>query len=175
MGDFHGNLLSWAARLHELGTAIAHNQYHKHGAYVLQNADLPGFSRQEQFLLGTLVRLHRRKFASELLSRLEPKTCAFMARLAVVLHRNRTGIEVPSIVTDSTDGLQISFTNNWLEAHPLTRADLEQESGYAHAAGFSLSLLRGAANLNNGQVARDSSRSVCTERACLPALGNSRA
>jgi len=38
--------LGWAARLHEIGLDIAHNQYHKHGAYILGHADLPGFSRQ---------------------------------------------------------------------------------------------------------------------------------
>lgn len=60
--DEHTAMLAWAAQLHEGGLAISHNQYHKHGAYVLTYSDLPGFSRQEQALLGALVRGHRRKF-----------------------------------------------------------------------------------------------------------------
>jgi exopolyphosphatase / guanosine-5'-triphosphate,3'-diphosphate pyrophosphatase len=41
-------MLARAARLHEIGVAVAQNQYHKHGVYILRNADLAGFSRREQ-------------------------------------------------------------------------------------------------------------------------------
>ena len=46
-----GAALKWAARLHEIGLDVAHSGYHRHGAYLLQNADMPGFGREEQFLL----------------------------------------------------------------------------------------------------------------------------
>ena len=55
-------LLEWGAQLHEIGLSIAHTQYHRHGAYLLSNADLAGFSRPEQYNLAMLVRAHRRKF-----------------------------------------------------------------------------------------------------------------
>ena len=48
--------LQWAAQLHEIGISIAHSGYHKHGAYILANADMPGFSRMDQALLARLVR-----------------------------------------------------------------------------------------------------------------------
>src|SRR5690606_28847693 len=54
-------MLSRAARLHELGLAIAHSQYQVHGAYVLQHSDIAGFSVPEQRMLAALVRTHRRK------------------------------------------------------------------------------------------------------------------
>ena len=54
-------MLSWAARLHELGLTIAHSQYQVHGAYILAHSDIAGFSRQEQGFLAALVRAHRRK------------------------------------------------------------------------------------------------------------------
>ena len=41
----------WAARLHEIGLDVAHSGYHRHGAYLLENADMPGFAREEQLLL----------------------------------------------------------------------------------------------------------------------------
>lgn len=47
--------LGWAAQLHEIGFSISHEDYHKHGAYILDNADLPGFSMQELHQLGMLV------------------------------------------------------------------------------------------------------------------------
>ena len=52
-------LLGWAARLAEVGLSIAHAQYHKHSAYVLSNADMPGFSRVEQQRLARIVLAHR--------------------------------------------------------------------------------------------------------------------
>jgi exopolyphosphatase/guanosine-5'-triphosphate,3'-diphosphate pyrophosphatase len=55
--------LKWAARLHEIGLDVAHSGYHRHGAYLLENADMPGFAREEQQLLARLVGSHRRKLA----------------------------------------------------------------------------------------------------------------
>ena len=53
--------LAWASRLHEIGLDVAHSGYHRHGAYLLENADMPGFAREEQLLLARLVGGHRRK------------------------------------------------------------------------------------------------------------------
>jgi len=44
-------LLAWAARLHEIGLVVSYTGYHKHGAYLVANADMPGFSRDEQAVL----------------------------------------------------------------------------------------------------------------------------
>lgn len=143
--DFFGNLLAWAARLHELGLAIAHSQYHKHGAYLLQNADLAGFTRQEQTLLAVLVRLHRRKFAVSALQMLETRwrerieRLGVLLRLAAVLHRSRADLEVPQLaLRDDLKTLDLHFEPGWLAAHPLTQADLEQEAEYLGAAGYRL-------------------------------------
>ena len=51
--------LSWAAQLHEIGLMVAHAGYHKHSAYILGNADMPGFSRMEQAEIALLVLAHR--------------------------------------------------------------------------------------------------------------------
>ena len=57
--DLSLHLLSWAARLHEVGISIAHAGYHKHSAYILAHADMPGFSKHDQARLSLLVRAHR--------------------------------------------------------------------------------------------------------------------
>ena len=88
--------LRWAARLHEIGLDVAHNGYHRHGAYLLENADMPGFPREEQQLLARLVGGHRRKLSLEG-SRIwcRPGTARaiyliVLLRLAVLLHRGRS-------------------------------------------------------------------------------------
>ena len=57
--------LDWAARLHEIGMSIAQGAYHKHSAYILANADMPGFSRQEQGYLSNLVLAQRGKLSED--------------------------------------------------------------------------------------------------------------
>ncbi|MDE2088959.1 MAG: exopolyphosphatase [Gammaproteobacteria bacterium] len=144
--EAHRNALNWAARLHEIGLAIAHNQYHKHGAYLLANADLPGFTRQEQRLLAALVRGHRRKFPEAVFKELpdyqvEPaRRLCVLLRLAVLLHRiRRDAAQPPLTLTATGKGLRLRFPSGWLARHPLTRADLAQEAEYLQAAKLKLS------------------------------------
>ena len=88
-------VLRWSARLHEVGLDIAHAHYHRHGAYLLANADLPGFPREEQSLLAALVGNHRRKLNLEQIEELVPpwhlkaEYLIVLLRLAVLLHRAR--------------------------------------------------------------------------------------
>lgn len=143
-------LLGWAAKLHEIGLMIAHNQHHQHGGYVLQNMDLPGFSRQEQGALAIMVRLHRRKFQPELVedsAYVRSDALNLMTRLlrlAVLLNRGRVPIELPPIglQLDETLGMILRIPKTWLSAHPLTGADLEQEAGLLRAAGYSLNIAK---------------------------------
>ncbi|WP_235087169.1 hypothetical protein [Chromobacterium sp. Beijing] len=50
--------LLWAAKLHEIGLTISHTAYHKHSSYILQHADMPGFSKREQATLAAIVLGH---------------------------------------------------------------------------------------------------------------------
>lgn len=137
--------LEWAARLHEVGLAIAHNHYHRHGAYILQHSDLAGFSQAEQVLLAALVRGHRRKFPLDVFADL-PVTLAESARrlcvllrLAVLLHRGRSEQALPELqLSASGRTLHLRFPPDWLEQHPLTQADLTSEAGALWMAGYQL-------------------------------------
>jgi exopolyphosphatase/guanosine-5'-triphosphate,3'-diphosphate pyrophosphatase len=127
-------MLVRAARLHELGLAIAHSQYQVHGAYVLQHSDIAGFSVPEQRMLAALVRAHRRripKSSFELIpDRLLPATrrLAALLRLAVLLHRSHEPDDLPDLRLDAEGGrLALSLPKAWLDARPLLRADLAQE------------------------------------------------
>lgn len=138
-------VLSWACRLHEIGLSLAHSGFHKHGAYILANADLPGFSRQQQARLSALVRNHRRKFSNglfkELPKRLSESTrrLCILLRLAVLMHRGRSRDNKPMLYLDVNDKkIKVTFPDNWLQDHPLTRIELEREAEYLAAAGFKL-------------------------------------
>ena len=143
--EVDGNMLSWAARLHEIGLAIAHNQYHKHGAYLLQHGDLPGFSREEQTLLAGLVRSHRRKVPIRELQSLRGTAythvlyLVIILRLAVTLHRSRIDDPLPPFDIEVNDRrIKLAFPEGWLEQRPLTQADLSQEAKLLSPSGVEL-------------------------------------
>ncbi len=126
--------LSWAARVHEIGLAIAHSQHHHHGAYILRHADLAGFSRQEQQLLAAVVEMHRRKPDKSVIAalpqryrQLARRTTALL-RLAVLFRRARRAEPLPQMkLAATTKTLKLGFQADWSENHPLTEADLQQE------------------------------------------------
>ncbi|WDS36093.1 exopolyphosphatase [Pseudoxanthomonas sp.] len=128
-------VLSWAARLHEIGLAVAHSQYHVHGAYLLEHSDIAGFSRQEQLMLAALVRTHRRgipKIAFDALpDRRIPnaRRIAALLRLAVLLHRAHDQAPIPTLdLTADGDELRLVLNKDWIDARPLLRADLIGEA-----------------------------------------------
>ncbi|NOT83668.1 MAG: exopolyphosphatase [Methylococcaceae bacterium] len=140
--------MDWAATLHEIGRDIAHHHYHKHSAYIIANADLAGFSSQDQAIIATIVRSHRRKFAWKHFEKLPapwdsytPMLCIIL-RIAVVLHRNRYDFELPNfkIVIDKSL-IELKFPTAWLEQAPLTHADLKLEADYLKAGDFKLKCL----------------------------------
>lgn len=142
-----GLLLRWAARLHEVGLDIAHSKYQLHGSYLLANADMPGFARLEQQLLSTLVGFHRRKLDQLELGALPERWRAPMfklivlLRLAVLLNRTRSPVELPQIeLVAGTNRLEVRFPKAWFAGNPLTQADLGREQAWLNARGFELKL-----------------------------------
>ena len=139
--------LVWASRLHEIGLSLSHNGYHRHGAYIVENSDMPGFSRTDQAILAALIEGHRRKLVlarfdalPPALSRLALRLC-LIVRLAVLLNRSRGQTPAPEVgLAPRKNGYQLTTPDGWLETNPLSRADLEQEAERLAAAGFELAM-----------------------------------
>lgn len=139
------HLLSWACRLHEIGITISYSGYQRHGAYIVENSELAGFSRDDQALLAALIDAHRRKLSRtpfEDLTLVEEETAlrlAILLRVAVVLNRHRSPRPLPPIAAAGTKkSLSIAFPIGWLDKHPLTRADLEAEAKSLKKVGYEL-------------------------------------
>lgn len=140
-------MLRRAARLHELGLAIAHSQYHMHGAYVIEHSDIAGFSRQQQQFLAALVRTHRRGIPKTAFDALPDrllaaaKRGAALLRLAVLLHRAHEPDPIPLLRAEAADGtLTLTLSRRWLDSRPLLRADLEGEPKDMAGLGIELRL-----------------------------------
>ena len=137
--------LEWSALLHEIGLSIAHNQYNKHGAYIIENSDLPGFSRQEQYRLALLIRAQRRKFPKQEFKSLSSDCkqsviyLAILLRLSILLHRDHSENELPQIkAVAKNKKLTLKFPKKFFDKHPLTLVDLEMEADYLQAIKFKL-------------------------------------
>jgi exopolyphosphatase/guanosine-5'-triphosphate,3'-diphosphate pyrophosphatase len=143
------SILRWAARLHESGLDIAHSKYHRHSAYLLEHADMPGFPREEQLLLAGIVGGHRRQLSFEALEDLVPpwdrhaEFLTVLLRMAVLLNRGRSPQPLPEVRLQAKGrNLSLELPQGWMRDHPLTLEDLEQERAYLKEAGFRLTLNR---------------------------------
>jgi exopolyphosphatase/guanosine-5'-triphosphate,3'-diphosphate pyrophosphatase len=136
-------MLDWAARLGEIGLSIAHAQYHKHSAYVISNADMPGFSRMEQQRLARIVLAHRGKLEKVEDPALDSSdwSLVFALRLASLILRRRVDLKLPLLrVAADAAGFSLELPQAWLDDNPLTAAALEAEADSWKAVGMKLSL-----------------------------------
>ncbi|MGE0707342.1 MAG: exopolyphosphatase [Planctomycetota bacterium] len=141
-------LLRWAARLHEIGMAVDYTAYHKHGAYLIRYSYMPGFSNDDKLRLAALIRFHRRKLTGSDLSQFsalsQPRyqRLAVLLRVAAVLNRSRSPRPLPYFdVVAEHDALRLVLPADWLEEHPLTRADLAQDAAQIRERGFRLEVV----------------------------------
>lgn len=134
LSEDDGDLLRRAAYLHEIGLAISHGGYHRHGAYLLQHSDIPGFSQIDQNHLSHLVAHHRRKLRQDVLHDVQKvggKKLVYLClllRLAVLLNHSRSDAVLPEF------DLQLKNEYSWqltisgdVKQWPLLIAELHDE------------------------------------------------
>ncbi len=134
--------LDWAARLHEIGLSVSHGGYHRHSGYILENADMPGFSRTEQARLALLARAQRGalvkvpEFAVATVSD-NDRLLVWLLRQAVILCRSRAEPRLPDVKVEfNGKRIRLTLPEGWLERRPLTQRALDEESVHWHAAGM---------------------------------------
>jgi len=141
--DEDRDLLRRAALAHEIGLDISHTNYHKHGAYLLQHADMAGFSRQEQAVMAMLVRSQRRKISFEHFTDLRPALrehvlrLALLLRLAAILHHGRSEKRLPPLALKVDEcSMTLRVPANWTQRRTLALADLAQEAQLLQGVGY---------------------------------------
>lgn len=145
LGDEWKQMLSWAATLYEIGLQINSSSVQRHSAYILNNANLPGFNQEQQQLLACLVRFHRGKIKSEdfpagYLYDLKEFTYALVLfRLAILLNQKRRDDVVPSLTIQAEDdALQLELPDSWCQQQIVLMADIHSEQQYLKKIGFHL-------------------------------------
>lgn len=136
--------LSWAADLHEVGVSIAQAGYHKHSSYILNNADMPGFSRVDQSTLALLALAHTGKLSKvqSWVKQRDQWIAILCLRLAVLLCRRRTDVAtVPLTVSVKATSIVVKVDKKWLASHPLTDFSLHGEESEWSKVGFDFELI----------------------------------
>ncbi|NOH82018.1 guanosine-5'-triphosphate,3'-diphosphate diphosphatase [Vibrio sp. RE86] len=139
-------LLDSVAKLHEIGLTIDFKKGGEHSAYLLQNLDLPGFTRAQKHLLGETARRYREQISSlpeqHAISSTSAKRLLRLLRLAVLLtHRRNQALEPVVSLSSSDDKLTLTLKAEWLQANPLTAAELEIEANRQTDIGWPLSIV----------------------------------
>jgi exopolyphosphatase/guanosine-5'-triphosphate,3'-diphosphate pyrophosphatase len=123
--------IAWAAKLHEIGISVAYSGYHKHSAYIVNNADMPGFSNDEQRALSLLVLAHRRslnKVAKQIDEHDMDWDMVYALRLAALFHRSRADVSLPPVqMKRQGKKLRLAVDPEWLARNPLTVTALLDE------------------------------------------------
>jgi len=147
--------LDWAAKLHEIGISVAYSGYHRHSAYVLANADMPGFSRDEQQTLSALALAHRRSLKKAwpaIFGRIDARLILAL-RVAVLFYRHRTAIDLRQPRVRIEPGrFRLAIDRDWLQRNPLTAAALADEVREWEKVGYELRVpgLAEAVDYTNG-------------------------
>jgi exopolyphosphatase/guanosine-5'-triphosphate,3'-diphosphate pyrophosphatase len=134
--------LDWATRLHEIGLSVSHSGYHRHSGYILENADMPGFSRTEQARLALLARAQRGAllklpaFAAGTVTD-NDRLLVWILRQAVILCRNRAEPRLSDVKVEvSSKRFRLTLPEGWLGRRPLTQRALGEESVHWNAVGM---------------------------------------
>ncbi len=140
-------LLHWLAHTHEIGMAISHKHFNRHSAYLLRNADLPGFSQEEQEQLAVLAQGQRGKLSNDLFADIadtdlpQIRYLLTIVRLAVCFkYVERLSLMPDFTITAEENALTLGFPEGWLAEHPLTARELELEQDALAKIGMTLKI-----------------------------------
>jgi len=139
-GQRAAQYLAWAAKLHEIGISVAYSGYHRHSAYIVANADMPGFTREEQRRMAQLLLAHRRSL-KKILDELDDNSIdwrmVFALRLAVLFCQRRSAIHPRVLSLKAGDArFRIAMDPGWLQRSPLTLTALQDEIREWEKIGF---------------------------------------
>jgi exopolyphosphatase / guanosine-5'-triphosphate,3'-diphosphate pyrophosphatase len=145
--QYDWDLLHWLTRTHEIGMAIAHKHFNRHSAYVLRNADLPGFSQDEQELLAILALGQRGKLKADFFAEIADADLTHILYLLAIIRLASCFKHVEALeqlpdfsIVAGEHSMTLGFPDGWLESHPLTQRELETEKQVLGKAGLKLKI-----------------------------------
>ena len=140
--EVHTKLLYWSALLYEIGLAVSPTNHHKHGAYLIENADLPGFTTREQrtmskFILGQKGNL--RKLNGVLID-LDVAKAVLALRVAVMFTQARVDVDFNDLRLKMKNRIELEIGSQLAMAHPTLQYWMEREQKFWAEIGIDFSI-----------------------------------
>lgn len=140
--DEHTKYLRWSALLHEVGMVVSQTGYHKHAAYMIENADLPGFTTREQKLMGKLIVAQKgslRKVA-EALADPDFAKAVLALRLAILFMHSRIETGASELKLRMKTRIELEIKREWVVHHPTVSYWMEKEQELWDEVGIDFSI-----------------------------------
>jgi exopolyphosphatase/guanosine-5'-triphosphate,3'-diphosphate pyrophosphatase len=140
--DQYTRHLYWSALLHEMGMVVSHTGYHKHAAYMIENADLPGFTAREQKTMSRMVVAHKGNLrkVGEVLSDPDFAKAVVALRLAVLFMHSRLDIDFSQLKLRMKNRIELEIQREWVADHPTLSYWLEKEQEQWDEVGVDFSI-----------------------------------
>jgi exopolyphosphatase/guanosine-5'-triphosphate,3'-diphosphate pyrophosphatase len=116
--------------LHEVGQAVSHSGAHKHAAYIVEHADLPGFTSREQRLMSSIVLAQKGNLRKvrEALGDPDLVRAVLALRLAAVFMHARADGDLGTLGLRMKNRIEIDTPRGWLKQHPTVAAWFDKEA-----------------------------------------------
>ncbi len=143
--ETYARQLYWSALLHEVGLAVSHTGYHKHAAYMVENADLPGFTTREQRLMSTLILAQKGNLrkVGDALADADFAKAVLALRLAAMLMHSRIEADVSELRLKMKSRIELELKRDWVAQHPTVSYWLDKERGWWDEVGIEFNVKTG--------------------------------
>jgi exopolyphosphatase/guanosine-5'-triphosphate,3'-diphosphate pyrophosphatase len=112
-----------------MGMVVSHTGYHKHAAYIVENADLPGFTARDQRTMSRLIVAHKGNLRKvvEVLGETDFAKAIVALRLAVLFMHSRIDLDFTQIKLRYKSRIELEIQRDWVAEHPTLSYWLEKE------------------------------------------------
>jgi exopolyphosphatase / guanosine-5'-triphosphate,3'-diphosphate pyrophosphatase len=127
--DLNSRHVFWSGMLHEVGVAISHTSYHKHGAYIVENADIAGFTTREQRFMSKLI-LSQKGSLKKVMDGLNDPDFAkavLALRLSVSFMHSRIVLDYEDFNLKMRSKIELEIKQDWVDLHPTVVVWLQKE------------------------------------------------
>lgn len=125
----HVRHIYWSAMMHEIGMVVSHTGYHKHGAYMVEHADMAGFTTREQRVLSKLVLSQKGnlKKVSDGFSDMDFAKAVLALRLSVTFMHSRVELDYADFSLKMKNKIELEMKQEWASLHPTVAVWLQKE------------------------------------------------
>ena len=134
--------LRWSGLLHEVGMVVSQTGYHKHAAYIVENADLPGFTTREQKTMSRLILAQKGNLRKidDVLADADFAKAVLALRLSILLMHARIEADFSELRLRMKSRIELEIKRGWVAHHPTVSFWIEKEQEFWDEVGVDFTI-----------------------------------